>query len=170
MVPNLEVLDISHNYIKLIQVQVLMSVPKLVEFRADGNYLKCNTESLLAVQNYTKTHKILYTNLCTENIASTSINQRVHKFEKIVMGSDNDLESTTTRTNRKNSWIFDENDKDNDKTVNKCQNQKEEVSSQKDDDDDDDESLLMTIIKLSPWLVTTMIFAYGVFLGNCCTK
>lgn len=142
---------------------LLNNLPKLVEIRADGNPLRCNADSLLAVQNYTKTHKILYTNGCTENIAP----KKVHKFEKIVMGNDNDLESTTTRINRKNSWIFDDKDNDN-TTVNKCSNQKKEDLSE--DDDDDEESLLMTIIKLSPWLVTTMIFVYGIFLGNCYTK
>lgn len=142
---------------------LLNNLPKLVVIRADGNSLRCDTDSLLAVQNYTKIHKIVYTNGCTENIAL----KKVHKFEKIVMGNGNDLESTTTRINRKNSWIFDEKD-NNDTTVNKCPNQKKEDISE--DDDDDEESLLMTIIKLSPWLVTTMIFVYGIFLGNCYTK
>lgn len=154
-VPNLETLDISYNNIKHIQVPLLKNVPKLVELRADGNPLKCNIKNL-AVQNYTKIHKILYTSVCNENITP----KKVHKFEKIIMGDN--LESTTTMINRKNSWISDEKNQDN-TTVNKCQNQKEEESSE---DDNDEKSLLMIIIELSPWLVCTMIFVNGVLFGK----
>ncbi|CAG9762465.1 unnamed protein product [Ceutorhynchus assimilis] len=157
--PNLKMLDISENFIQIIKVDILKTLPKLTNLQTNDNNFNCKDDDVIEFENYAKSKNIIYTDSCSEDVETFfSINNILHKFEKMQMSED--INDSSSSSPIKNSWIFD----DNDNKITKCINSTGNVAEPSDED-----SLLVEIINLSPLTTMTIVFVYGVLCGMLLT-
>lgn len=96
--PNLEVLDVSNNYLLHLKVDVIKPLTKLTILNAKDNNFKCKDHSIIQLKNYTTTHSITYEDSCK---VKKSHNNKQEQFQRMM------VEPVAPQ---KNSWIYDEED------------------------------------------------------------
>lgn len=140
--PNLEILDLSENYLIQIDSAVIQPLPNLRIFKVNNNTFTCN-DLMKNLAKYCLEKGIGYQNPC----AVKNKTDNDEKFQKMI---------NMVQIVEKNSWIYDDDDEEQKLTtiINICNSTSRE-----------DKSLLMEIINLSPTLSVLIPLIYGIAIG-----
>ncbi|RZB39548.1 toll-like receptor 4, partial [Asbolus verrucosus] len=138
--PNLEILDISGNYLINLNVATVAPLKNLNILNAKNNTFSCD-EKLRNLTNYCVQNGIRFQDPCQRNVSESE------KFQRIM--------NMVEPQDEKNSWIYDEeeNVKNITATTEKC------------NDTRTDKNLLQEIVDLSPALSLLIPFIYGIAVG-----
>ncbi|XP_030759037.1 leucine-rich repeats and immunoglobulin-like domains protein 3 [Sitophilus oryzae] len=164
-IPRLQYLDISDNYLTTLRIAIIKPLKNLTNFIVSNNNFICSEDGFNQVKKYTKVHNITYIDPCSLAKTTFEINNEPVKFQKMMM--EDDFETTTLIRAPKNLWLSEPNDVNetcNCDTGNSTNSTSSMVKEPK--------ALLLYIIEVSPWLVISVTFFYGFFIGiiiACCS-
>lgn len=147
--PNLQVLDLSENYLLSLDVEVIAPLTNLNTLLVNDNIFDCRDVKMIRLKNYTRTMGISYKDPCFKNKK-----KKTEQFERMM--------AIGPAVPEKNVWIYDEDEEGmkNIKVVEVCESNNQSVSFNSGTD-----GVLMEIIGMSPIISIVIIFAFGMFLG-----
>ncbi|KAJ3622634.1 hypothetical protein MTP99_018926 [Tenebrio molitor] len=139
--PNLEILNLSENYLIQLNVATVQPLSSLSILNINNNSFHCN-DALRNLTDYCSQKGISFEDPCRKKILESE------KFQRMVNMADPEDE--------KNSWIYDDQEGRNDTTkpaIDQCN-----ITHV-------DKSLLQEIVDLSPFLSLLIPFIYGIAVG-----
>ncbi|VEN43189.1 unnamed protein product [Callosobruchus maculatus] len=151
-VPNVQILDISENFLIHLETKVIQPMTHLYALKTKGNFFRCKDPEFARLRSYTSKHHIAYDDPCK----GAGRKRKTEHFQRMM--------SAGPQTEEKNVWIYDE-----DEEKKQTRNYTEVIilcnDTRKMYEGHFFENFAMEVFTLSPLLTLLVVLISGMMLG-----